>query len=165
MDCSLCLNNSGVCCLDLSILYSLGRLIVFEEGFGSCQGRKGLTQNRSIVVVLELDERLACLNALIVTHIDPSDGSGNPCTQRRHVSFQVGVIRLLVRATPLPTRPVSRDTEEETRSCEQHDRRNDQRFFIHALGPPDPLRLIRLNSSHSSPHSVHAKYAAGSVLS
>ena len=43
MDCSLCLDDFSLRRLDLSILYLLGRLIIFEGGLRSGQGRLGLS--------------------------------------------------------------------------------------------------------------------------
>jgi hypothetical protein len=75
------------------VLRRFSRLQVFDGGLDAEKIRLGLRYSGPIIIILDLDQHLACFDALKIIHGDAAYIALDVRAQRRDVAANIGVIR------------------------------------------------------------------------
>ena len=74
------------------MLRRLSRLEVFDGGLGAEKICLGLRHSRPIIVIVDLDQQLALLDALNIVHGDTAQIALDLGAQRRDVAANIGIV-------------------------------------------------------------------------
>ncbi len=106
---------------DLGVLLELVRLEVRDRGLGAGDVGLALGQARPIVVVLDLDQEIACLDLLEVTDRDGADIAVDLGAERRDVAPDIRIVGRLGAPHPDPAVPAGGQQQRQP-ADDQHDR-------------------------------------------
>jgi hypothetical protein len=112
--------NGALCLGDLGVLLGLARLQVFYCCFCHRDIGLGLVDAGLVVVVLDLDQKLICLDALEILNGHLAEIAVDLGAERREVAFDVGVVRGLRDVRTDPGVPARREQDCNRRSDHQN---------------------------------------------
>lgn len=103
----------GLGLLDQGFLQALLLFDVVDGGTGGGDIGLRLIELGAVIVVDDLDQDVAAMNALEVLHQHVADVTGNLGGERRRIGLQVGVVSALQHSRPHPPVPFAHDDEDE----------------------------------------------------